>query len=335
MQSVMRSILLIVSLGIVVLAQNNRQLVWQDEFNTPGPVDETSWRYEIGKIRNNEAQYYTNREENIRIEDTVLIIEGRRDNWNGNTYTSASIETETFHSWTYARIEVRAKIPTGTGTWPAIWTLGDNIPQVGWPDCGEIDIMENVGKDPDRIHGTIHTEAFNHTRGTQIGESILVDEGPYNDFHVYAVEWYPDSIVWFFDSTRYFKFENTGGDDDEWPFHRPQHLKINLAIGGSWGGTIDTTIFPLYYLIDYVRVYQHSEQTAVSGPYSIVPGNYRAGEIHPNHTRATDVYVTDFMGRLIAGGKLQITTGSLRSGPCIINSNDRSSESILQIMPLH
>jgi beta-glucanase (GH16 family) len=233
------------------------ELVWSDEFDTAGAPNPSKWDYEEGLIRNNEAQYYTRREENARVEDGMLVIEGRKEDYEGAAYTSASLVTRGKAEWTYGRFEVRAKLPTGRGTWPAIWMLGANIDQVGWPECGEIDIMENVGFDPDRVHVNIHTQSFNHVLGTNKGASKLIAE-PYNQFHVYAVEWFADHLDFYVDEDKLFTFWNDGSGKAAWPYDAPHYLILNLALGGSWGGMqgIDDTIFPLRFEIDYVRVYQ-------------------------------------------------------------------------------
>lgn len=237
------------------------KLVWSDEFDKDGLPDPSKWGYEEGFLRNIEAQYYTvARKENARVEDGHLVIEARKEPFGGGEYTSASVTTRGKASWRYGRIEVRAKLPTGVGTWPAIWMLGTNIREVGWPKCGEIDIMENVGFNPDQIHANIHTEAFNHVKGTGKGSSITIEK-PYEDFHVYKVEWYPDRMDFFVDDQKYFTYENSGNGNAEWPFDKEHYLILNLAIGGAWGGQqgIDDSIFPQQYLIDYVRVYQQAE----------------------------------------------------------------------------
>jgi len=235
------------------------KLEWQDEFNGGEAPDPRNWDYEEGYVRNNEAQFYTRaRKENSRIEGGNLVIEGRLDNWNGKKITSASVVTRGKKEFLYGRIEARAKIPTGRGTWPAIWTLGTSIGHVGWPKCGEIDILENVGFDPDRVHANIHVDAFNHTKGTGKGNNIVV-KAPYDGFHVYAIEWFADRIDFFYDETRYFSFRKAAGwGEKEWPFDRPQYLILNLAIGGAWGGQkgIDETKFPHRFEIDYVRYYK-------------------------------------------------------------------------------
>lgn len=158
----------------------------------------------------------------------------------------------------YGRIEVRAKLPTGTGTWPAIWMLGNSIRSgTRWPDCGELDIMENVGFDPDIVHANIHTKAYNHVLGTAKGNKIKLEE-PYNNFYTYSMEWFPDRIEFFVDDKRYFVYENENTGEAVWPFDKPHYLILNLAIGGGWGGQIgiDSNIFPQKYMIDYVRVYE-------------------------------------------------------------------------------
>ena len=241
-------------------AQTRWELVWADEFDYQGVPDPARWTYEEGFIRNNEKQFYTRRPENARVENGTLVIEARKEKFQNAEYTSASVTTSGKASWRYGRIEVRAKLPSGRGMWPAIWTLGTNIKQVGWPECGEIDIMENVGFDPDTIHGNVHTKAFNHVMGTNKGARIHVPN-PHQDFHVYAVEWFPNRIDFFVDGRMYFTFENTGGGTAEWPFNQEQYLILNTAIGGAWGGQrgIDDSVFPQRFLIDYVRVYKQGE----------------------------------------------------------------------------
>lgn len=239
-------------------------LVWADEFDRPGAPDSTIWTPEVGYLRNGEKQYYTQgRPENARVENGLLVIEARKDNWENKPVTSASLTTKGKRPLLYGRIAVRAKIPTGRGTWPAIWTLGENIPQAGWPACGEIDILENVGYDPKKIHGNIHCKTYNHMKRTGKGRSITA-EAPWSQFHEYAVEWYEDRIEFFFDDTRYFVFRKESDDPAVWPFARPQYLIINLAMGGGWGGQkgIDDSLYPHRFEIDWVRYYKLSTATA-------------------------------------------------------------------------
>lgn len=262
----MRNQLTLVLLAVFILScdqletiqEEPWQLVWSDEFDYEGLPDSEKWSYDIGYIANNEKQYYTEaRLENARVENGHLVIEARIEEWEGFDYTSARLVTRGIQTWTYGRFEVRAKVPTGRGTWPAVWMLGENISEVGWPASGEIDIMEFVGYDPTRFHGYVHTKAYNHTIGTNKGNSIEVNR-PWEDFHVFAIEWFEDRIDFFVDEVKYFTFEKESDDDDVWPFDKPHYLLLNLAIGGNWGGLegIDDTLFPHQFLVDYVRVYQ-------------------------------------------------------------------------------
>ena len=251
-----------------------QKLVWSDEFNYSGKLDSTKWSYETGFKRNREDQYYTDRLKNVRVENGMLILEADKEavknvafvskdakNWRTNReyskYTSGSIETKGKGEWTYGRIEVRAKLPKGVGSWPAIWMLGKNIPEAGWPKCGEIDIMEHVGFNADTIFGTIHTGAYNHIKGTQRGKKLLIED-PYTKFHVYAIDWTPEKIDFYMDGNRYYSFANEHKTTAEWPFDQPFYLKMNIAIGGMLGGRegIDDSAFPQKMEIDYVRIYQ-------------------------------------------------------------------------------
>jgi beta-glucanase (GH16 family) len=154
-------------------------------------------------------------------------------------------------------VEIRAKVPAGRGVWPALWMLGHNEDKVGWPQCGEIDLMEFVGMLPDLLHFNVHTKAFNHVIKTNKGTRLRVPEA-WRDFHTYGLVWTPQQLDWFLDHKHVFTFSNDGQGLDHWPFDAPQYLLLNLAVGGSWGGSqgIDDTIFPAAFLIDYVRVYQ-------------------------------------------------------------------------------
>jgi beta-glucanase (GH16 family) len=241
----------------MLLPMADYKLVWSDEFDKAGRPDPKKWGFEKGFLRNDEKQFYTDRPENVRIEGGNLVIEAKKDNWQGHEITSASVTTEETAAWTYGKFEVRAKLPKGRGTWPAIWMLGKNIDTVDWPNCGEIDIMENVGYDPDRIHFNIHTEAYNHVKGTNKGANIEVKD-PWAAFHVYSVEWTPTQLEFFCDGKSTFVFKKESDDPAVWPYAKPEFLILNLAIGGSWGGNkgVDDAIFPARYEIDYVRIYQ-------------------------------------------------------------------------------
>lgn len=238
-------------------AQSERKLVWAEEFDYSGTPDPKKWTYEEGFIRNNEAQFYTRRAENASVANGYLTITARKESYQNAAYTSASLHTQGLYEFQGGRIEVRAKLPEGRGVWPAIWTLGANRSKVGWPVCGEIDIMEFVGYEPGKVYANVHTGDYNHTKGTGRGGSIDVSQ-PFADFHVYAVEWRDDRMDFFFDNQKYFSCIRKGEGVGEWPFNAPQYLIINLAIGGAWGGQkgIDDAIFPVEYKIDYVRIYQ-------------------------------------------------------------------------------
>lgn len=239
-----------------------RKLVWSDEFKKPGLPDSTKWAYEVGGNGwgNNERQFYTHqRPENARVEKGKLIIEARKEAYQGHEYTSARLLTRGKTTWTYGRIEARAKLPKGTGTWPAVWMLGSNIATAGWPKSGEIDIMEHVGYDEGVVHGTVHTEAYNHNKHTQKGQAVTVKDVT-TDFHLYAIDWTPDRIDFFVDKQNYYSVQKAdlGPTEAQWPFDQPFYLLLNLAVGGNWGGSkgIDETIWPQRMEVDYVRVYQ-------------------------------------------------------------------------------
>lgn len=263
-------------LGSCCAGASEWRLVWSDEFDRDGLPDPAKWSYEEGFIRNRELQYYTReRWENARATGGLLILEARRERYRNALfelgsadwrrarefaeYTSAGLTTEGKAAWRYGRIEVRAKLPTGRGLWPAIWMLGVNRREVGWPRCGEIDIMENVGYDPEIIHANIHTEAYNHVRGTNKGNRIRVEE-PWSHFHLYAVEWTPRRLDFFVNDRRYFTYENEGRGPATWPFDEPFYLILNVAVGGDWGGRqgVDDSVFPQRMEVDYVRVYAAS-----------------------------------------------------------------------------
>jgi len=250
--------------------QAYKKLVWSDEFNYSGLPDSTKWTYEQGFVRNKEPQYYTSRRlENCRVENGMLVIEVRKEPYRNAfykpgsgqpsvaEYTSASLITLGRASWKYGRIEVRAKVPGGLGTWPAIWMMGENRAQVKWPDCGETDIMEYLGKEPSTVYGTVHyadsTGKYAHQGDKAVGGS------PADGFHIYALEWYPDRMEFYYDSLRYFVFDISKAQHGaENIFQKKFYLLLNLALGhdGSWAGPVDEKILPCKYMIDYVRIYQ-------------------------------------------------------------------------------
>jgi len=237
-------------------------LVWSDEFDYTGLPDSRKWSYDTdGNASgwgNNESQYYTaSRLKNAEVRDGYLTITTHLEDYEGFKYTSARLVTRGKGEWLYGRVEVKAKLPDGRGMWPAIWMLPTDWYYGGWPASGEIDIMENVGYDPFKILGTIHTEAYNHSIGTQKGASTQVPTC-YIDFHVYAMEWEPSEIRIYVDERLYFTFKNEGTGYRVWPFDKRFHLLLNIAVGGNWGGLegIDDSVFPRSMVVDYVRVYQ-------------------------------------------------------------------------------
>jgi beta-glucanase (GH16 family) len=245
-----------------VAVTNNKKwkLVWSDEFNKVGLPDTTKWGYDVGGHGwgNNEWQYYTNRDSNnVFVKNGILSITARKEKKHGKDYTSARMVTRGKADFTYGRIEIRAKLPKGRGTWPAGWTLGSNLQEVGWPLCGEIDILEHVGFDPDTIVGSVHTTAYNHIKGTQKTKKLFI-KNPYTEFHTYAIEWTANQMDFILDDTTYLTVQNEHKTDKEWPFDKPQYLLLDLAIGGNWGGEkgVDDTIFPVSMEVDYVRVFK-------------------------------------------------------------------------------
>ncbi len=237
------------------------QLVWADEFDRDGLPDATRWSWDTQANKagwyNNELQYYAaDRAENARVENGRLIITARRESLadrpdhGGQRYTSARLITKGKAEWTYGMIEVRAKLPCGRGSWPAIWMLGATA---NWPDGGEIDIMEHVGKTPGDVFGTIHTRSTAGTYGN--GGKIRVEDAC-TAFHDYQIVWTPDAISFAIDGKAYHRYRNAGTGAAQWPFDQPQYLLLNLAIGGAMGGEVDDAIFPIRFEIDHVRVYQ-------------------------------------------------------------------------------
>ena len=235
------------------------KLAWSDEFNYNGLPDSTKWDYEVGGHGwgNNELQYYTKQDTlNSIVKNGSLNITARKQPKEEKQYTSVRLVTRGKQEFTYGKFEMRAKLPAGKGTWPAFWMLGTNIEKEGWPKCGEIDIMEHVGYEKDSIFGTIHSEAYNHIKGTQKGKAIFI-ENPYNSFHLYSMEWTPEKIVFMVDNQIFNRIENEHKTTNEWPFDQPFFVILNLAVGGNWGGKygVDDAVFPAKYEVDYVRVY--------------------------------------------------------------------------------
>ena len=235
----------------------NWNLVWQDEFDGK-TLDLHNWTFDLGANGwgNSEMEEYTDHTDNVRVENGNLIIEARQDETAKYGFSSARIKTQDLQAWQYGRVEARLKLPQGQGIWPAFWMLGSNISTTSiWPDCGEIDIMEFIGKEPNHIYNTVHGPGYSGAKGigshTELAQGFLQ-----NDFHVYAIEWEPTEIRWYIDDTQTFKV--TANDTPgKWVFDHPFFIILNLAVGGGWPGFPDSsTIFPQQLLVDYIRVYQ-------------------------------------------------------------------------------
>lgn len=246
--------------GSVAVQSPEWKLVWADEFDYAGLPDSTKWSYQIGGDGwgNNEKQYYTNADSlNASANNGVLSIVARKQAIGKNEYTSTRLVSKNKGDWKYGKVEVRARLPKGRGLWPAVWMLPTERVYGNWPACGEIDIMEHVGYNPDSAFSTVHTKSFNHMIGTQKSKAIKL-ENAYNAFHIYSIEWNADKIDFFLDGDLKFTFVNSGNGFAEWPFDKPFFLIMNLAVGGNWGGKhgIDETVFPAKLVIDYVRVFE-------------------------------------------------------------------------------
>ena len=253
------------------------KLVWSDEFDYEGAPDPARWTPDIWPPRkvNDEDQAYTDRPENLRVENGHLVIEALREDYDDARYTSGRLHSADKGDFLYGRFEVRAKLPRGQGTWAAIWMLpsdpffyattceaGDDWQGSStcdaWPKSGEIDIMEHVGYQMGHVHGTVHNEAYYWLKWEQRKGRVLLDAVD-NNFHVYALEWSPERIDVFVDDTHYFSYMNEGNGWESWPYDKPFHLIMNVAVGGGWGragGPIDDSVFPQRMLVDYVRVYE-------------------------------------------------------------------------------
>jgi beta-glucanase (GH16 family) len=233
------------------------KLVWQDEFNDSN-LNTNYWKYDIdGKGGgNNELQYYSDSPLNSYIENGSLVIKALNDGYAGRAYTSAKIRSKHLAEWTYGKFEIRAKLPVGQGMWPAIWMMPSENIYGTWPMSGEIDIMEYIGREPNKIHGTIHYgdrwPKNKSTTGKYTSSKSLTD-----DYHVFSIEWEPNKISWYIDGILYSTKTPKDLHGRKWVWDQKFYLIINLAVGGNWPGSPDkTTVFPQKFYIDYVRVYQ-------------------------------------------------------------------------------
>lgn len=246
-------------LSVYVNPDVYKDLVFSDEFDVDGKPDSSKWTFETGRGSsgwgNNELQYYTDRIENAVVTEGHLNIIAKRENYEGAEFTSARMITYGKFDFTYGKIEVRAKLPEGVGTWPAIWMLGKSVfdSSVGWPKCGEIDIMEHVGKDQDNVHSSIHNGESSGATRFSAGKVI---SGVSEEFHIYSAMWYEDEIVFYVDGNQLYSYRPSIMDENYWPFYNPQFLILNIAMGGNWGGPVDENFTESSMEIDYVRIYQ-------------------------------------------------------------------------------
>jgi beta-glucanase (GH16 family) len=245
-------------------------LVWSDDFTGPNgsSPDASKWVFDIGGggWGNDELETYTSRTENAYLQDGVLVIQALKEDYTGpdgiaRQYTSARLKTQGRFEQTYGRFEARLKLPSGQGLWPAFWMLGADVSEVGWPQCGEIDIMENIGREPSVVHGTIHGPGYSDGGGIESSYALPGGQRFADDFHVFAVEWETNVIRFYVDDHLYAT--RTPADlptGTTWVYNHPFFLIMNVAVGGSWPGNPDgTTVFPQTMLVDYVRVYKRGQ----------------------------------------------------------------------------
>ncbi|HEY3372228.1 MAG TPA: family 16 glycosylhydrolase [Prolixibacteraceae bacterium] len=289
------SFLFIVFFCIVLQALPQKYVkVWSDEFNKAGLPDSTKWDFLNQKGYNDEVEYYTKREsKNAWIQDTTLIIELRKEPYLTASYTSAMLVSKYKGDWLYGKFEIRAKVPGGSGSWPAIWMMPTGDEYGGWPYSGEIDIMEYIGVNPNNLYFTTHYQGTNGTNHQSSGTYTAAISQPYNKFVTFTLVWTPTKMEWYADNKLYHSYSKTSDDQKVWPFNKMFYMILNLAYGG-WGGALDDTKLPKRFNVDYVRVYQLQES---AGPFSlnIEPANGGTVEVSPKmdtYPEGTKVTVT-------------------------------------------
>lgn len=237
----------------VTVAASSMKLVWSDEFSNTGLPDNNKWAYDIGTGSNgwgnNELQHYTNRLENAYCENGLLKIKAIKETFSGSQYTSSRLVTRGKFDFKYGRVEARAKLPAGVGTWPAIWMLGTNITTVGWPACGEIDIMEHRGSDLNKIHSSLHYPG--RSGGNPVTNTKVISNAT-SEFHLYRVDWSNTSIEFYIDNQLFFTVANNAS----LPFNHSFYLLLNIAMGGTFGGSVTPAFSNATMEVDYIRIYQ-------------------------------------------------------------------------------
>lgn len=245
------------TITVYVKSDSFSTLIFSDEFDVPGSPNSAKWTYDIGTGQggwgNNESEYYTNRPDNVVIANGILKIIAKKESFQGAEYTSTRMKTQGKFDFQYGKVEVKAKLPQGGGTWPAIWMLGSNITTVGWPASGEVDIMEHAGNRQGIIQSSLHTSSsYGNTSNT--GSQTLTDVS--TAFHIYAVEWTSEKMVFSVDGIVHYTYNPATKNNSTWPFDAKQFLILNVAMGGTYGGAIDPDFTQSSMEIDYVRVYQ-------------------------------------------------------------------------------
>lgn len=241
------------SKSITINVTRTLLLVWSEEFDTPGAPDPSKWGYDIGTGSggwgNNELQYYTSRTDNVTVSGGTLKIIAKKESYSGSSYTSTRMLTKDKFSFKYGKVEARIKLPAGVGTWPAFWMLGNNIASVGWPACGEIDVVEHVGVNLNKIYGTLHHPG--HSGGNADGGTVIISNAT-TEFHKYTVEWTATSFNFLVDDVSFYTF----GNQSTLPFNQNFFMIVNVAMGGNFGGPIDPAFTSATMEVDYIRVYQ-------------------------------------------------------------------------------
>lgn len=343
----MKNYLLLISAFIFSTIKCDAQwtLVWSDDFNGTS-INGYNWTFETGGSGwgNSELENYTNRPVNATVSKGNLLIIAKKESYGGNSYTSARMNTLGQHSWTYGKVEARMKVPIGKGLWPAFWMLGDNISTIGWPKCGEIDIMEHINTE-NLIYGTMHWDNNGHA---SYGGNTTFDGTKY---HIYSIEWDANAIKWYLDGTKYWEgnIANNINSTDE--FHLPLYIVLNLAVGGTWPGSPDvTTTFPDTMFVDYVNVYQ---QLATNVKSNAVQDN--SIKIFPNPANDNitlsfenpgnveyKIEVTDLLGKVCmqrtvsainnGNNSVAVSLNDLNPGVYLLNMRDDKRSSFLKFV---